>query len=179
MADCLKCKVKSYYQAVESRDLDEAMSYLADDFRLRFEGSDMVLDPKGMRRAMEWDAGAAGQASCEDLQWEGSTVTGVVTESNRFLELIGIESLAAHMTFHFDGDERVREQIYRPLSGQPDIAAAMAPALAWARTHRKAELGEIYPDEQMVYSGEMARRWIALLEDWRRATSETVHASLP
>jgi hypothetical protein len=57
------------------------------------------------------------------------------------------------------------------LSNTATFDEALKSAVDWARKERPQELSEIYPDGRFVYNTQMAKRWLTLLQDWRKAVS--------
>jgi len=48
----------------------------------------------------------------------------------------------------------------------------MQPAVEWARENRPDELNEIYHQNQMQFNQQMGQRWVALLDEWKKATQK-------
>ncbi|HSR67805.1 MAG TPA: nuclear transport factor 2 family protein [Acidobacteriota bacterium] len=163
--------IERYRQAVNAHDMDRALACLAPDFQLHFVGSEYSLSKEALSKAMGWDAGADGQVEWEPVGSSGGSFSYEGQESNEFLRLLGIPHLKFQTTFSVNSQGLIEKQRYQLLPDQPSSQEAMKPAVEWARRHRPQELAEIYPDGQMVYSKEMARRWVALLKEWRAATS--------
>jgi hypothetical protein len=166
-ADCLKCQVKRYTEAVQNGDLDGALSYLAEEFQLRYAGSEKVVHRDDLAPVLGWDHAVNGRLSLESLEWEGQTVTAVVRERSDFLDLVGIDTRTARVTFRFDDDGRIVEQIYEPVSEPKCVCKVVKPVVDWAKEHRVAELSAVTRDGEPVYTAETAGPWLALLTDWR------------
>jgi len=166
-----KDTVELYREAVNRHEVEEALSYLAEDFTLRFVGTDFEMSKSDARRALGWDAGANGHIEWEKVTGNAEHLTYEGKETNDFLQLIGIEELRFKTTFELDGDGQIREQLYELHLGQASPEEAMKPAVDWALRHRPSELHEIYPDGRLEYSEEMARRWVKLLREWKAATA--------
>ncbi len=162
-------QIEAYLAAINIHDVERATSYLANDFRITFVNYGVSLDKEQAREALAWDAGANGHVRFEPSDVEEHAITGLLTEENDFLKLVGIPVLKARTTYRFDGHGLIKEQIYELLPHQASSQDAMQPAVAWAAKHQPKELAEIYPEGQMIYSEEMARRWVALLKEWRAA----------
>lgn len=164
-----KGQIDAYLAAINMHDVERATSYLANDFRITFVDYGVSLDKAQAREALAWDAGANGHVRFEPSDVQEYAITGVLTEENDFLRLVGIPVLKAETTYRFDRHGLIKEQSYESLPGQASFQDAMQPAVAWAAEYRPEELAEIYPDGQMIYNEEMARRWVVLLKEWRAA----------
>lgn len=165
-----KEQLDAFLQALHAHDPEQALAFLAEDFRLEFVDYGSALTKEQTRAAFAWDTGTNGHVHYENLEVDGHQVTAIFTETNDFLRLVGIPALQARITYVFDAQGRITEQRYTMLPDQPSFQAAMQPAVAWAATHQAEELAEIYPDNQMIYSREMAERWVRLLKAWHQAT---------
>ena len=62
-------------------------------------------------------------------------------------------------------------------NGTPSISKAFEPFLPWATQLRADELAVVYPNGQFIYTGEMERRWVALLQRWRAANQALARSS--
>ena len=69
--------------------------------------------------------------------------------------------------FELDQD-KIREQFIEPLPDNPDFDALLEPVLDWAAAEKPAELAALFPDERLERNRDTARRWRALLEEWRK-----------
>ncbi|HMB89528.1 MAG TPA: nuclear transport factor 2 family protein [Rhodothermales bacterium] len=165
-----KDQLDAYVQTVNAHHLDQALALLAEDFRIQFIDYGSSMTKEEVRTALEWDAGTNGHISYEDLEVDGRRVSGMFTEVNDFLTLVGIKALKSRNTYVFDKQGLIREQLYERLPNQRSFQEAMQPAVEWAEQHRGDELAEIYPGNRMIYSREMAQRWVRLLREWRQDT---------
>ncbi len=168
----MRQNMTAYLEALNRHDVEAALSYLAEGFRIEFVGTEMSMDREQARNALEWDAGAGGSFKLAIDLLTGSSVQGLFTETNEFLRLVGIPELRSRNTFTFDEEGRIVHQAYEMLPDQPSFLEAMEPAVAWAGRHRPEELAVIYPDGVMTYNREMAQRWVVLLREWRGEETE-------
>lgn len=168
----MKKQFDIYFQALNDHDTETILACLSEDFQLRFSDYDFTIDKKGMVDVLGWDKGANGRVAYKDLVVEGDSVSGLFTEENDFFKLIGIQSLRATISYSFDKAGLIKEQNYTPLPGQPSFQEKMQIAVEWARIHRPEELKEIYPQGQIRFNEKMARRWVALLREWKTTKKE-------
>ncbi|MEL7472139.1 MAG: hypothetical protein AAGK04_02395 [Planctomycetota bacterium] len=151
----------------------QAMEQVAPEFQLNVlstDGSTRTLNRAQLEDAIAWDLATNTQFRYERLLVDDSKATGFFSEESDFYRLLDTNGWLAQLTFHFNDQSRIRSIDYVPLSEQKDLADTMSAFVNWALTERPAELGAVYPDGQIVRSGESAQRWIALLQDWRAAT---------
>ena len=162
---------ESYRNALNNHDIEKALSFLAENFKLVFIDFDMTMTKEQVVDVLGWDAGANGKVTHGELQIFENTIASIFSEQNDFLKLIDIPELKAKITYEFGEDGLIEQQLYEALPNQPSFEKRMRPAVEWAMVHRKEELAVIYPHNQMVFNEEMARRWVALLQEWHTATS--------
>jgi len=158
-----------YIKACNNHDIPKILGLFTDDFQLHFTEYDMKLGRDEMKDVLGWDKGVNGRISYHNLTVRGDTVSGVFTERNDFLELLGIEKLQAKKTFTFDKNGLIVEQVYTPLPDQPSFTEKLTAVVEWAEKHRPDELNEIYPDRQILFNQEMGRRWVTLLKEWKKS----------
>lgn len=161
---------ESFTDALERHDIDTALSYVAEDFVLRDPQSSYRGDRDSFRVMLGWDVAVGGSTDFRDIQVDGDTVHARAVETNRFMRLLGIEQGEFRLTFVIR-DGLLREEI---ISGSTEfmrsIEEALQPVVKWAEVHHPEELAKVYPNQQLVYSQETGRRWIELLENWRKDT---------
>jgi len=169
--DMMQQTFESYRNALNNHDIEKALSFLAENFKLVFIDFDMTMTKEQVVDVLGWDAGANGKVTHGELQIFENTIASIFSEQNDFLKLIDIPELKAKITYEFGEDGLIEQQLYEALPNQPSFEKRMRPAVEWAMVHRKEELAVIYPNNQMVFNEEMARRWVALLQEWHTATS--------
>ena len=175
-ADCLKCAVKGYVEALNGHDTELALSFVAEELRFVAPDVDITLDRPAVRKMLEWDAATDSMVSYEDLQWDGNVVTGEFTERNEFYALLGISERYYRLTFRFE-DRLIREIRLNPTkASSPRTSEALEPFLAWAVPRHQAVLDEIYPDGRFVFDGQAAEKWLALLREWDADTKTQTQA---
>ena len=166
-ADCLKCAVKGYVEAVQEGDVDRAMSYLAEDFQLRIAEPEATMDRQEVESRLGWDHAVNTRLDLTDLEWEGSTVTVVLHQESDFLELVGLPERMTRVTFRFDDDNLIAEQVYEPLSEPACLCKVVRPVVEWAKANRETELSAVTENGTPVYTAATAGPWLELLEDFR------------
>ncbi len=168
-ADCLKCAVKGYVEALNGHDTEQALSFLTEELRFVAPDVDTTLDKPAVRKMLEWDAATDSKVSYEELQWEGDIVSGEFIERNDFYELLGITERHYRLTFRFEND-RIQEIRLTPTKDSgPKTSEALEPFLAWAAPRHPAVLEEIYPDGHFVFDGQTAEKWLTLPRKWHDA----------
>ena len=164
--------VELYRAALNNHDIETAMSFLAEEYKLRFVGTEFVMSKADLPPILGWDSGVNGHVDWDVAKGEAEALTFEGRERNDFFMLLGIAHLRFRSTFRLDGNSKIIEQLYETYSDQPSWEEAIKPAIEWASRHRPAKLAEVYPEGQMIYTEEAARRWVELLREWRSSKSE-------
>jgi len=165
----MRTQFKVYFESQNHHEIEKTLSFLSEDFELHFTEYDIKIDKKGLVDVLGWDKGVNGKVSHDKLIVKGDSIAGLFTERNDFLKLVGIEELKATITYRFDVSGMIVKQTYTPLPDQPSFQDKMQSCIEWARTNRPQELKEIYPQNQMQFNEEMAKRWVILLKEWKIA----------
>ena len=163
--------VERYLEAINAHDTDTALGCLAANFELRFSGSDYVMSREAAASAVGWDVGANGRLSWKVVSADENQVTIEGSETNDFLQLIGIGDLKFRSTYGVSPDGMIESQKHEVDWGILSLDAAMKPLIAWAAETAPAELEQIFPDGRMVHDAATARRWVTLARRWQLGTS--------
>lgn len=132
------------------------------------EGPGLTLEEAHSMR--EWSAALNAESSFSNITERSDRISATVHNRNDLTRLLDFPGWRGRLTFFFDKDGRVREQLYEPLPTTPTFAEAFAPALEWVKASRADRLEGIWVNDQFVYRPEAAREWVAILRQWRAAT---------
>jgi hypothetical protein len=163
--------VLDFVDACNAHDVGRALSLLHPDFLYRDEGGDVELDREGMEDFLRWDAEVGATAHRESLKSDGEVVTGRFRETNEIYRRLGLEATYCRLTFRIE-DGAIREQTIEHLD-EDALADALEPFLEWAESAAPAEISELQPDGEFLFTAEMGRRWLRLLERWSEETGRT------
>lgn len=167
-----KQRFDAYMQAVNRGDAEACLALLHDEYVFHDEGWTFTLRKADMRDTFEWDAATHAQVMYDNLLVNGDQVSGLFTETNDFYTLLGIPQKRFRIIYTFERG-LIKDHVFTYVpNGTPSIPKALEPVLPWAAHHHADELAAIYPNEQFSYTGDMGRRWIALLQKWRAANPE-------
>ena len=159
--------VNRYLTHLNEHNVRAALDCLAETFQLQFSGTDYVMSKEAAADALAWDAGAKGHLEWQVVSADERRVTVEGRETNEFLSLIGVGSLAFRSTFEVTERGKIERQSHHVDWGPVTLEAAMKPLVEWALQHEPDELAEIYPNGRMLYTRSMAERWVALARRWR------------
>ena len=160
--------VAAFMHAANDHDLPRALGMLHPQFRYREEGSDGFLGRAEMKDLLGWDRVVESEVHCESMDAKGDVVTGIFWETNGLYHRLGIETTRCRLAFHVE-DGLVREQTIEQRD-EGAFLAALEPFLEWAEEAAPDEIEAIQPAGEFVFSAEMGRRWLQLLDRWRSET---------
>ena len=150
---------------------EDALRHCTEDYRLWFykrEGNGVTRDQ--VARLLEWDCALNPRHHYRDLSIGGKVLSAAFHEENDFSRLIDYPGWDARVTFWFDDNDLIKEQLYEPDQPELDYHAWLAAALPWLEVHHPDELADIYKDKRLVQSAESAAVWVDILGKWRKAT---------
>lgn len=167
----LKDIARDYQDALSRHDIEEALSYLDDDFRIIYPDGNIVRGKETVREIMEWDVALNSVLTIDGMEASGNSVTlGRITETNSFLNQLGIDEAQY---------EAGTELIFRnglivntiPTGFTSDslaqVQSGFAPLLDWMKNHYPDAVNRLMtPDGGFVYTKENAKEWLTLMREW-------------
>jgi len=63
--------------------------------------------------------------------------------------------------------------IYIPDNTNPNYKEWLQPAADWLQKNKPSELSEVYADGKLIRTSETAKKWVILLQLWRKETSSS------
>ncbi len=162
-------KVIAYHEAQERGDKSAAKNLFAQDSRIWYEKKE---GPGAKRNGgegpwAEWDRYFKARAVYYEYRAEDATVAFRLLETNDFYRLIDRPPSRVQITYYFNREEKIDGTLVEAVeSGAKD---RMAEFKEWASRNRPEELKYLMPEGKIVPSLERARRWRAILDEWRAA----------
>lgn len=169
-SNSLFSRMQAFLDALRRDDAAELQKFYAKDARIWFgarAGEGQLIAESPWR---EWDLELRAAHEIEDARFDARALTVVSHEQNDYSRLLDFGGWRATITYAFNDDGLVTEKLYVPMEQSPTQRECFAPALDWAREHRADELEEIFAGDRLTPSRDHARRWRALLIEWRKAT---------
>jgi len=171
-SETMRKQFEAYFKSHNAHEIEKTLSFLSDDFVLHFTEYDFKIDKEGLVDVLGWDKGVNGNVSYEKLTTNADSITGLFTEQNDFLKLVGIEELKATITYKFDISGKIVRQTYTPLPDQPSFQDKMQLSIEWAKINRPQELNDIYPKNQIQFNEETGKRWVILLKEYKTQSEQ-------
>lgn len=167
--DGTEAVIESFVEAQNAHDVERVLGMLDDDFVFRDREQTFEISLADIRPLFEWDAATHWRGAASDIETSGDTARVRLTETNEFLERLGLGPLSHDVTFVVEG-ERIREIVASFDAGlQQAVDDAVAPIIEWARATRPASLEGLVGPDGIVYDGTSASGWLSLLREARRA----------
>lgn len=161
--------VRKFVRLVSEHEVEVALEMLSADFEFRDPDGTFVIRRDSVRPILDWDVAVRGRAELEVLGEQPDSVTVELTETNDFLEALGVGPISHRVRYAIDGGSIRRIVLLEAARVGRLTSEAMEPVLEWARRERPEEIAPLLHDGDPVYTGESAVRWLAILEDARAA----------
>lgn len=162
--------VRAYFDALNQHDREAVIGFYAPEFVLENPDAGFRLDRSEVEPIVDWDLALNCMYTIESLKREPDGIRVVVRETNDLFQLLSREPLTLECVYAVEGG-LLRSQRFRVLDGDPNVGAALAPVVEWAKQRHPKVLIDIYPQGQLVFTADAAVLWVSLLEEWRETTS--------
>ena len=163
-------RMEAFIEALQSEDVSRADAYYAKGARMWIDQKSGEGSPAGLDARREWDQALNAKRLIESATIEANAVIVVATKVNDFDRMIDFAGERARTTYWFNDAGEIAEVVREPMRVTPSFQASFKPALEWAKSNRAEELRAIYPNNDFAQTADAAKRWRALLTEWRTAT---------
>lgn len=169
----LEDQVKTYEQVHNRHDIEKVMSLYTKDITFEIVGTWTKVGIEQVRKLAEWDAATNSHMIISDIEIHRDTVTFKLKEGNDWWRLAGIEDLyyePCRMVFQGGKINQLKAEVTQEsMKAFQEVWPAI---VQWASKERSEALSELMPEGEFVYSAESAKRWLALLREWRENTNQ-------
>lgn len=121
-----------------------------------------------LKSFLEWDAPLYPDVRILNYTTKGNTWKVAFNEQNDFSKLIGFPGWKGTEIIRFDRKKMIDEMIYIPDDTNPNYKIWLQPAVDWLQKHKLNELNEVYKDGKLIRTSETAKKWLSLLQLWRK-----------
>jgi hypothetical protein len=161
--------VREFQSAREAGDREGALRLMAPEARSWFEKKEGEGDSWTLSGPWyEWDEEFGTRYAYGPPEEGPGWVRFEAREDNGFYRLIERAPTKARITYYVDDAGRMSGTLYEPIKEQGRPPDRFGEFKAWAREKRPGELERLMPEGQIKPGREEARRWRALLMEWRR-----------
>lgn len=165
--------VQHYVELHRARDIDGLLALHTDDAEFVIPGQNAVRGRKALRDLFEWDAVLDARLEMRDIHMEGDTIrVDTIIESNRFFEALGLPEVRYQPGTRFVLRDGLIAAVHAADLDEETLRRGL-PAyqrlMAWLAANRPDDLARLMPDGKFRYDAESARRWLEVLEEWKRS----------
>jgi hypothetical protein len=163
-------RIETYLNAHTREGKEE---YMSEDYRSYFMEKKGVGKNKeqALQSFSEWDAPLHPDITILNHVGNRNTWKIEFNEQNDFSKLIGFPGWKGTEMIRFNSKKMIDEMIYIPGDTNPDYKKWLQPAVEWLQKNKPDELNEVYKDAKLIQTPETAKKWVSLLQLWRKETS--------
>jgi len=163
-------RVRVYEATYNAHDVENLMSFYADDIKFEIVGLWVKNGKTAVRELAEWDRATNMHMAISDIKVSGDSVTFKLVETNDWWRLVGIGEICYEPSVMIFRNGLISEIRATMTQESLDAHAKAWPSIiSWAKEHRGEELKELLPGGTFVYGAVAAKKWIVLLQEWRAA----------
>ena len=159
----------------ECRHCGDKGKHMAEDYHSFFMEKKGEGESKheALHSFLEWDAPLHPDVHILNYTTSGNTWKVEFNEQNDFSKLIGFPGWKVTEMIRFDSKKMIDEMVYIPDDTNPNYKKWLQPAVDWLQKNKPFELNEVYKDGKLIRTSETAKKWVSLLQLWRKETSGT------
>jgi hypothetical protein len=175
----LSCTNKVYLHRINTylnaHTIKTRSRYLSEDYHSFFiekkgEGRDKKA---ALRSFSNWDAPLRPDITILNHSVNGNEWRVEFNEQNDFSKLIGFAGWKGTEKILFNSKKKTCEVTYIPNDENPDYKNWLQPAVDWLQKNRPGEVDEVYKKGKFVQTPETAKKWVKLLQLWRKQAITT------
>lgn len=166
--------VKEYESAFNSHDVDKLTSLFTDNAVIELSLINQIKGKSQIRGYAEYDSVLNSQISVSDIAENGGRAFFVLSKKNDLLKTLGINEAKYSLIFKISSGKI--ENISGAATSETDVKLKtfQNTFMLWAARERLAELNKIMPNGKTVYSAENARKYLALVLEWKRENNPSL-----
>ena len=164
--------LKSYMEAHNSHDIEQALSYVDENIVFDLKGVWVKEGKAAMKTLEKWDSTLNSNLRLEAVSINADTLFCKVVENNDWFRSIGINDLVHDPVAFIIEEDKIRNIIAYPSQETgKKIEAAVGSLYQWSAQVQDSTIHELIIDGQFIYSSEAARKWLELFEKRNSADS--------
>ncbi|HMG67997.1 MAG TPA: hypothetical protein VK588_09930 [Chitinophagaceae bacterium] len=162
-------RIKGYFN---SDNIKSRGRWLSEDCHSYFiekkgDGEDKV---SALNSFLNWDAPLHPDLRILNYTVKGNICTIEFNEQNDFSKLIQYPGWKGTEIIRFNSKKLIDQVIYIPANDNPDYKTWLKPAVDWLQNKYPDEIIEIYKGGKLIKNPVTARKWVLLLQRWRKVT---------
>jgi ketosteroid isomerase-like protein len=162
-------RVQAFHKAANSKDVEQLLSFYADDVRFELAGTPMVIEGKeNLRKPIEEQFILNVNMVFTDIEINGNTATYKVKEQNDMLKAAGINAIYYEYDQITFEDGLIIEERAKPTKESMMIMGEFRKSFEkWASEKRAEEWAKLKTEG---VTRENADKWLTLTRQWRKET---------
>jgi len=179
LASIISCTNKAYFHRIETylntHTLEMKGKYMAEDYHSFFIEKNGAGENKSqaLQSFLEWDAPLHPDVHILNYTTSGNTWKVEFNEQNDFSKLINFPGWKGTEMIRFNSEQTIDEMIYIPDDRNPNYKKWLQPAVDWLQKNNPNELDQVYRDGKLIRTAETAKKWVSLLQSWRKETGDS------
>jgi hypothetical protein len=161
-------RIKAMQAAHNRGDIEEEMSFFADDVRCDFSGSFVINGKEELRKVIEGNSIFNSRMTFTECNESGNTVTCKVTEYNDMLKAAGLGPVYYEFSEHIFENGLIKELRAKPAEENVRALREFREGFGkWISETRPQESTEL---KTVGITKENVDKWLALIRQWREET---------
>jgi ketosteroid isomerase-like protein len=164
-------RVKAFQKAANSHNVEELLSFYADDVRFEIVGTPMVIEGKeNLRKPIEEQFILNVHMTFTDIKVNGNTATYKVKEQNDMLKAAGIDALYYEYDQITFKNGLITEEKAKPAQESMKIMGEFKESFGkWASEKRAEEWVKLKAEG---VTEENVDKWLTMTRQWRESTKQ-------
>ena len=161
--------VKQYEKAYNARDINKLMSLFNDNAVIELSLLNKLKGKAKIKGYAEYDSVLSSRIAVSDIVESDGRAFFVMSLKNDLLKTIGIDEAKYSMIFKISSGKI--DNISGSATNETDneLKEFRNPFMLWAASKRLDILNEIMPNGNIVYNAENAKKYLALVSEWKRS----------
>ena len=163
--------LKSYMEAHNAHDIEQALSFVDDDIVFDLKGVWVKEGKAAMKTLEKWDSTLNSNLSLESVSLKADTLFCKVVENNDWFKAVGITDLVHDPVAFIIKDDQIKNIVAYPSQETgKKIESAVGSIYQWSAQVKDSTIHELIIDGQFIYSSEAANKWLELFERRSKST---------
>jgi hypothetical protein len=160
--------VKEYEIAFNSHSINKLMSLFNDNAVIQLSLLNILKGKARIKGYAEYDSVLNSQITVSDIAENDDRAFFIMSLKNDLLKTIGIDEAKYSMIFKISGGKI--DEISGGATNETDnkLKGFRNPFMLWAASKRLDVLNEIMPNGNIIYNAENAKKYLALVFEWKR-----------
>lgn len=167
-------RIKAYVETHNQHDVDRVMKFYDQDAKyVMMEGNLEKTGKREIRKLEEFDAATNSHYEIVNIERKSPEIVLCrINEQSDFYKLAGVDTVEKLIHFVFKDTLITNVKVVRSKETREKLGKNFKKFTGWATKNRVEEFEQLLPKGNFRYGQKEARRWMALLQEWKQASSE-------